>query len=181
MSRISVAKAESIASEFWSTGGGILLALIVPTLFYVVFGTLMFRARVSGPYPVGGGAVGIDIGAEHAEWCGRRDAVGAVGVGLHVEDQRKLLTQSKFGLVVQALRGDPERVRFLGYNVALYETADDPVGGGAVGIDIGAEHAEWCGRRDAVGAVGVGPWSRPCAATPSGCASSATTSPSTRP
>ncbi|WP_438801808.1 ABC transporter permease subunit, partial [Enterobacter hormaechei] len=34
----------------------------------------------------------------------------------------KLLTQSKFGLVVQALRGDPERVRFLGYNVALYET-----------------------------------------------------------
>jgi len=34
----------------------------------------------------------------------------------------KLLTQSKFGLVVQALKNDPERVRFLGYSVALYET-----------------------------------------------------------
>jgi ABC-type branched-subunit amino acid transport system permease subunit len=56
----------------------------------------------------------------------------------------KLLTQSKFGLVVGADRDGDE------------QPADDPVGGGAVGIDIGAEHAEWCGRRDAVGAVGVG-------------------------
>lgn len=34
----------------------------------------------------------------------------------------KLLTQSKFGQVVKALKDDPERVRFLGYSVALYET-----------------------------------------------------------
>jgi urea transport system permease protein len=32
------------------------------------------------------------------------------------------MTLSRFGLVVQAVRGDAERVRFLGYNVAGYET-----------------------------------------------------------
>ncbi len=36
--------------------------------------------------------------------------------------RRKLVTQSSFGLIVQAVRGDAERVRFLGYNVAAYET-----------------------------------------------------------
>jgi urea transport system permease protein len=34
----------------------------------------------------------------------------------------KLMTLSRFGLVVQAVRGDAERVRFLGYSVAGYET-----------------------------------------------------------
>ena len=35
----------------------------------------------------------------------------------------KVMTLSRFGLVIQAVRGDPERVRFLGYSVAGYETA----------------------------------------------------------
>lgn len=35
---------------FQSTTVGIILALVVPTLFYVVFGSLVFRARVSGPF-----------------------------------------------------------------------------------------------------------------------------------
>ena len=39
------------------------------------------------------------------------------------------MTLSRFGLVVQAVRGDPERVRFLGYNVAGYETAIYTVSG----------------------------------------------------
>ena len=133
---------------FWSTGGGIVLALLVPTLFYVIFGTLMFRARVSGPFfsimtlamlsafgtlildmqPYTNGANGISppaalqvLGTEvdpysrKAYWIVCAMLIAAT-IGA------KLLTQSKFGLVVQALRGDPERVRFLGYNVALYET-----------------------------------------------------------
>jgi urea transport system permease protein len=41
----------------------------------------------------------------------------------------KIMTLSRFGLVVQAVRGDPERVRFLGYNVAGYETAIYTVSG----------------------------------------------------
>ena len=41
----------------------------------------------------------------------------------------KLMTRSRFGLVVQAIRDDAERVRFLGYNVAGYETAIYTVSG----------------------------------------------------
>ena len=41
----------------------------------------------------------------------------------------KLMTRSRFGLVVQAIRNDAERVRFLGYNVAGYETAIYTVAG----------------------------------------------------
>ena len=133
---------------FWSTGGGILLALVVPTLFYVVFGTLMFRARVSGPFfaimslamlsafatlildmqPYTNGANGISPPSPLSVFGTDIDPYGPTaywivcGGLIAVTVGAKLLTQSKFGLVVQALRGDPERVRFLGYNVALYET-----------------------------------------------------------
>jgi urea transport system permease protein len=140
---------------FWSTGGGILLALLVPTLFYVVFGTLMFRARVSGPFfaimtlamlsafatlildmqPYTNGANGISppaalqlFGAEIDPY-GRRAYWIVCALLILATVGAKLLTQSKFGLVVQALRGDPERVRFLGYNVALYETVIYAVSG----------------------------------------------------
>jgi urea transport system permease protein len=34
----------------------------------------------------------------------------------------KALLQTKFGTVIQAIRDDPERARFLGYNVAYYQT-----------------------------------------------------------
>ena len=33
----------------------------------------------------------------------------------------KALLQTKFGTIVQAIRDDPERARFLGYNVAYYQ------------------------------------------------------------
>jgi len=34
----------------------------------------------------------------------------------------KFLLGTKFGLIVQAMRDDPERARFLGYSVAYYQT-----------------------------------------------------------
>jgi urea transport system permease protein len=34
----------------------------------------------------------------------------------------KALLQTKFGTIIQAIRDDPERARFLGYNVAYYQT-----------------------------------------------------------
>lgn len=133
---------------FQSTVIGLALSLIVPTLFYAVFGSLVFRARVSGAFiaimtlamlsafytllvdmqPYTNGANGITPPA-HLQLFGYEiDPYAPVGYWLVfvllfiTTFGAKYLTQSKFGLVTQALRGDPERVRFLGYNVALYET-----------------------------------------------------------
>lgn len=133
---------------FWHTGWGIVLALAVPTLFCVVFGTIMFRARVSGPFfaimslamlsawytiildsqPFTNGVNGLTppaplqiFGAEIDPYSSTIYwlvlvllAIMTLGV--------KLITTSKFGLIVQAVRADSERVRFLGYSVSYYET-----------------------------------------------------------
>ncbi len=133
---------------FQSTTAGIILALLVPTLFYVAFGSIVFRARVSGAFiaimtlamlsafytlivdmqPYTNGANGITPPAPLKIFGTSVDPYSATGYWivyallLLTTFGSKLLTQSKFGLVTQALRGDPERVRFLGYNVALYET-----------------------------------------------------------
>lgn len=134
---------------FQNTTLGIILALAVPTLFYIIFGSLVFAARVSGPFiaimtlavlsalytlivdlqPYTNGANGITppsplklFGADIDPYSPTVYWIVFVLL-LLTTCGAKLLTQSKFGLVTQALRGDPERVRFLGYNVALYETA----------------------------------------------------------
>ncbi len=133
---------------FQNTTLGIILALVVPTLFYVIFGSLMFRARVSGPFiaimtlamlmalytlivemqPYTNGINGITPPAPLKIFGADIDPYNVVsywivyGFLLLTTVGGKLLTQSKFGLVTQSLRSDPERVRFLGYNVASYET-----------------------------------------------------------
>ncbi|HET6387782.1 urea ABC transporter permease subunit UrtC [Hyphomicrobium sp.] len=133
---------------FQSTAAGIFLAIAVPTFFCVVFGGIMFRARVSGVFftimtlamlsafytiildqqaYTGGanglsppsalqlGSIEIDPYSPIAYWI--------VFVFLCASTVlAKLLTQSSFGLVTQAIRDDSERVRFLGYSVAGYET-----------------------------------------------------------
>ncbi len=134
---------------FTNTGVGIVLALAVPTLFCLVFGGLMFRARVSGPFfaimtlamlsawgtlildiqPYTNGVNGItppaplhlgeftlDPYSPAAYWTVLALLVIATIVA-------KLMTLSRFGLVIQSIRNDAERVRFLGYSVAGYETA----------------------------------------------------------
>lgn len=134
---------------FKNTTLGIGLALIVPTLFCLIFGGMMFRARVSGPFfaimtlamlsawgtlildiqPYTNGVNGItpptpfkmgeftlDPYSPQAYWTVFTLLLLATVAG-------KLMTLSRFGLVVQSIRGDAERVRFLGYNVAGYETA----------------------------------------------------------
>ncbi len=133
---------------FQNTAAGILLSLLVPTVFYVVFGSIVFRARVSGAFiaimtlallsafytlivdmqPYTNGSNGITPPAPLKVFGTDIDPYSPVSFWvvyallLLTTFGSKLLTQSKFGLVTQALRGDPERVRFLGYNVALYET-----------------------------------------------------------
>ena len=133
---------------FWNTGAGIFLALLVPTLFYLIFGGLMFQARVAGPFfaimtlailsafatlfidlqPYTNGVNGISPPMPLDLWGLVVDpytsvSYWAVYILLLVSTVgAKLLTQSRFGLIVQALKNDAERVRFLGYNVAVYET-----------------------------------------------------------
>lgn len=137
-----------IWEPFGITGIGIFLALAIPTLFCLIFGALMFQARVSGPFfsimtlamlsaiytiftdlqaytngvngitppnPLAIGEFVIDPYSTTAFWT-------VYVVLLLSTVTAKLVTQSKFGLIVQAQKNDPERVRFLGYNVAVYET-----------------------------------------------------------
>jgi urea transport system permease protein len=136
-------------APFKNTALGITLSLVVPTLFCFLFGGLMFRARVSGPFfaimtlamlsafytliidvqPYTNGVNGItppnalqfagiaiDPYSAGAYWT----VLGLLFVATMLA---KVMTLSRFGLVIQAVRGDPERVRFLGYSVAGYETA----------------------------------------------------------
>ncbi|SFU19014.1 urea ABC transporter permease subunit UrtC [Mesorhizobium sp. YR577] len=138
----------AVWEPFWSTGFGIFLALAVPTLYCLIFGALMFQARVSGPFfsimtlamlsavytvfidlqaytngvngitppnPLMIGDFVIDPYSTTSFWT-------VYAVLLLTTVGAKLVTQSKFGLIVQAQKNDAERVRFLGYNVAVYET-----------------------------------------------------------
>lgn len=132
---------------FWSTDLGLFLALAVPTLFFAGFGAMMFQARVAGvfvaimtlamlsaiysmaydmqpftagfngispPMPFTWGEITVDpYSADAYLIC------VAVLAGLTL--LLKALLASKFGLLMQAIRDDAERARFLGYNVALYQ------------------------------------------------------------
>ncbi len=136
-----------IWQPFWSTPLGLFLTLAVPTAIFLGIGILMFQARVAGvfvaimtlailaawysmaydmqPYTAGFNGISpplpfqifgysIDPYGAPAFWiCAAFLAALTVGA--------KLLMQSKFGLVVQAIRDDAERARFLGYNVAYYQ------------------------------------------------------------
>lgn len=132
---------------FWSTPVGLTITLAVPTLFFIAFGIMMFQARVAGvfvaimtlamlaawysmaydmqpftagfngispPMPFEFWGVSIDPYSRTAYWI-----CIAFLAGLTIAT--KLLLHSKFGMIVQAIRDDAERVRFLGYNVAYYQ------------------------------------------------------------
>jgi urea transport system permease protein len=138
----------AIWEPFAHTGAGIFLALAVPTLYCLIFGALMFQARVSGPFfaimtlamlsaiytvfidlqyltngvngisppqPLKLGSLVVDPYSTTSFWL-------VYAVLLVCTVAAKLITLSKFGLIVRAQNNDAERVRFLGYNVAVYET-----------------------------------------------------------
>lgn len=132
---------------FWSTPVGLILTLAVPTVFFIGFGAMMFQARVAGvfvaimtlamlaawyamaydmqpftagfngispPLPFQFAGVSVDPYSGMAYWI-------CVAFLAALTLVTKLLMQSKFGMVVQAIRDDAERARFLGYNVAYYQ------------------------------------------------------------
>lgn len=132
---------------FWSTPVGLFLTLSVPTLFFVVFGALMFQARVAGVFvaimtlamlaawyamaydmqPFTAGFNGISpplpfrLGELELDPYGVPAYLVCVGFLAGLTLLAKLLMQSRFGLVVQAIRDDSERARFLGYSIAAYQ------------------------------------------------------------
>lgn len=138
----------AIWEPFSNTTTGIILALLVPTLYCLIFGALMFQARVSGPFfaimtlamlsaiytvfidlqPYTNGVNGISppkplqLGSLVVDPYSKTSFWLVYIVLLVSTVSAKFITRSKFGLIVRAQNNDPERVRFLGYNVAVYET-----------------------------------------------------------
>ncbi len=132
---------------FWSTTAGLILTLSVPTLFFAVFGAMMFQARVAGVFvsimtiamlaawysmaydmqPFTAGFNGISpplpfsVGGFEFDPYGTPAYLVTVGFLTGLTCLAKLLMQSRFGVIVQAIRDDAERARFLGYNVAAYQ------------------------------------------------------------
>ena len=132
---------------FWSPTVGVALALLVPTIFFSIFGILMFQARVAGVFvaimtlaelaalyylaydmqPFTGGFPGLPAPMPFKAFGVSIDPYTPLGYWLAVALLAivtlgtKTLLQSKFGLVVQAVRDDAERVRFLGYSASLYQ------------------------------------------------------------
>ena len=132
---------------FWSTPIGLFLTISVPVVIFFGIGVLMFQARVAGVFvaimtlatlaawysmaydmqPFTAGFNGISPPNPFKFLGYSLDPYGApvywicVGFLALLTSGTKLLLQSKFGLVVQAIRDDAERARFLGYNVALYQ------------------------------------------------------------
>lgn len=132
---------------FWSTPQGLLLTLGVPTLFFTVFGALMFQARVAGVFVAimtlsmlaAWYSMAYDMQAYTAGFNGISPPLPFRIFGSEIDPYSplaywicvgflaaltlgsKALLQTRFGLVVQAIRDDAERARFLGYNVAYYQ------------------------------------------------------------
>jgi len=132
---------------FWSTTAGLILTFAVPTLFFAGFGALMFQARVAGVFvaimtiamlsawysmaydmqPFTAGFNGITPPLNFQIFGGEVDPYSpsaywvCIGMLTGLTLLSKAMLQSKFGTIVQAIRDDAERVRFLGYNVAYYQ------------------------------------------------------------
>lgn len=150
-----VAELPMLWRPFWDTGVGVALSLAAPTAFFALFGFMMFQARVTGvfvaimtlamlaafysiatgmqaltggfngispPLPFQWGDAWVDPFSADAYWICLA-ALAAATLCL------KAMLSSKFGLVIQAVRDDAERVRFLGYSVAAYQVIAFAVAG----------------------------------------------------
>ena len=95
-----------------------IMTLAVLSAWYsMVYDMQPFTGGFSGitpPAPLKLGSIVIDPYTRRAFW------MVLAGLAL-VTLGCKALLQSRFGLVVQAIRDDPERARFLGYSVAFYQ------------------------------------------------------------
>ena len=132
---------------FYSMTFGVAAGIVVPVLFAALLGWFMFRGRVTGVYAAittlaamvvvqlviidqqayTGGFNGITDLAQFDVAGFAFDAYGSasyylVAICLTASLFLALaVTKSKAGLIVQAIRDQEDRVRFFGYDVALYK------------------------------------------------------------
>jgi urea transport system permease protein len=136
-----------IWEPFWNTGLGLLLAVGVPTAFFILFGLLMFQARIAGAFvaimtlamlgawynmaydmqPYTAGFNGISPPLPFSILGFQLDPYDSpaywvtCAILAFVTLSAKGLMESKFGLILRGVRDDAERARFLGYSVAYYQ------------------------------------------------------------
>ena len=145
----------TVWEPFWNTSVGLLLSMGIPVVFFTIFGILIFQARLAGAFvaimtlamlgawynmaydmqPFTAGFNGISppnafqaFGVEVDPYSSMIYWV-SLGVLAALTVATKLLLQSKFGTIIQAIRDDAERARFLGYNVAFYQVVVFALGG----------------------------------------------------
>jgi urea transport system permease protein len=145
---------------FYSMTFGVAAGIVVPMLFAALLGWFMFRGRVTGVYAAittlaamvvaqlliidqqayTGGFNGITDLAQFDVAGFAFDAYGSasyylVAICLTASLFLALaVTKSKAGLIVQAIRDQEDRVRFFGYDVALYKIFIFSVSGAIAGL-----------------------------------------------
>ena len=123
---------------FLNTGTGILVAVGLAGAFVAIMSLAMLGAWYNMSYdmqpytagfngispPIAFSAFGVEVDpySSMIYWV-------ALGVLASLTLATKALLQSKFGTIIQAIRDDPERARFLGYNVAVYQVVVFALGG----------------------------------------------------
>jgi urea transport system permease protein len=138
----------TIWEPFWNTSVGLMIAIFVPTIFMLIFGSMMFRARLAGAFVAimtlamlnAWYSMAYDMQPFTAGFNGISPPNPFQAFGVVVDPYSpmlywvnfgllaittigaKALLDSKFGTIVRASRDDPERVRFLGYSVSFYQT-----------------------------------------------------------
>ena len=133
---------------FHSVGFAIFVGLALPILVAAIVGWFMFRARIAGVFVAiitlallvvtnllfidqqryTGGFNGMtdlamfSIGSFQVDPYSATFYYVTAGCLIFVLALGLYVVRSKFGLVLQAIRGDAERVRYFGYDVAAYQT-----------------------------------------------------------
>jgi urea transport system permease protein len=141
-------KASFLWIPFQSQWFGVFMGLIMPTLVALVLGLIMFRKRVAGVFvaiitlalvllvrlvvidaqPVTNGFNGLtDLGwfkvggFEFDPYLTATYYLVAISLVV-VLIAARLLVETRAGLILQAIRDDQNRVRYLGFDVPLYQT-----------------------------------------------------------
>ncbi|MBA1146185.1 urea ABC transporter permease subunit UrtC [Ectothiorhodospiraceae bacterium WFHF3C12] len=145
---------------FHSLGFAVLAGIGVPVLLASLLGWFMFRARIAGVFVaiitlamlVVGNLLVVDQQRYTGGLNGMTDLAWLNVLGLQIDPYSRafyyltagsliavlmagfVLVRSKFGLILQAIRGNPERVRYFGYDVARYQSVAFATSAGVAGI-----------------------------------------------
>jgi urea transport system permease protein len=145
---------------FHSLGFAVFAGIAVPVLLAAVMGWFMFRARISGVFVAiitlamlsvfnlmvinqqryTGGANGmtdlawIEMGSFTLDPYSEAFFYLTAGLLIICLFLGLALTRSKFGLVLQAIRDNEERVRYFGYDVARYQAIAFSISAGVAGL-----------------------------------------------